>query len=232
MTMISLEQLRYRWPKHDIDTIHIEQLQIQQGERIFLFGPSGTGKSTLLGLLAGIHRPTLGKISILNQDLTSLSNAKRDQFRADHIGTIFQNFNLLAYLNPLENVMLGCHFSTLRTNKAVQQHGSVKQAARHLLAQLGISEPLLHHSVGELSIGQQQRIAAARAVIGKPELIIADEPTSALDADNRAAFINLLFEQATQCNATLLFVSHDQSLAPMFSRQLSLAEINQRDEKV
>ncbi|WMN61339.1 ABC transporter ATP-binding protein [Pseudoalteromonas xiamenensis] len=230
--MITLEQLRYRWPKHDIDTIHIEQLLIQKGERIFLFGPSGTGKSTLLGLLAGIHQPTQGKISILNQDLTSLSNAKRDQFRADHIGTIFQNFNLLAYLNPLENVMLGCHFSTLRASKAEQQHGSVKQAARHLLAQLGISESLLHHCVGELSIGQQQRIAAARAVIGKPELIIADEPTSALDADNRAAFINLLFEQATLCNATLLFVSHDQSLAPMFSRQLNLAEINQRAGKV
>ncbi len=126
-----------------------------------------------------------------------------------------------------ENVELPCHFSKLRTSRAVQRHGSVAEATRALLAHLGLQQAeLLQRRAGELSIGQQQRVAAARALIGQPELVIADEPTSALDADAREAFLELLFAECRAAGSSLLFVSHDQSLAHLFDRSLSLAELN------
>ncbi|CCQ12677.1 putative ABC transporter [Pseudoalteromonas luteoviolacea B = ATCC 29581] len=224
--MISLDQVRFHWPKQADPTLHIASLQITQGEHVFLYGPSGSGKSTLLSLLCAIQLPSVGHIHILDTDLIGLSSAKRDQFRADHIGTIFQNFNLLTYLNAVENVLLGCQFSQQRQRKAGGSNAKIKQKAISLLVQLGINESLHKHAVNQLSIGQQQRVAVARALIGEPELIIADEPTSALDENARESFIQLLFEQAKHYQATIIFVSHDQTLAPLFSRQLNLPAIN------
>ncbi|TQF66916.1 ABC transporter ATP-binding protein [Pseudoalteromonas luteoviolacea] len=225
--MIQISDLTFNWPGQSKPTLHINDLQIQQGERLFLHGPSGSGKSTLLGLLAGIQTPQQGSITILEQDLGKLSDAKRDKFRADHIGTIFQNFNLLPYLSPIENVLLGCNFSKRRVANLKRANISAQNQANLLLEQLGLDQTTRSRSVSELSIGQQQRVAAARAFIGQPELIIADEPTSALDADNRDIFIKQLFEQATHYQATILFVSHDASLAHLFDRQVSLKEINE-----
>lgn len=225
--MITISDLIYTWPKHTQPTLNIKALTIVQGERIFLHGPSGSGKSTLLGLLAGINPIQSGSIQVLNTALTSLSNAKRDQFRADHIGTIFQSFNLLPYLTPLENVTLGCEFSTLRRQRLQANNIDITDEAIRLLNDLGLDKSHLSRHVSQLSIGQQQRVAAARAFIGRPEIIIADEPTSALDADNRHAFIETLFTQAKQYHATVLFVSHDTSLATLFDRQISLSEINE-----
>lgn len=126
-----------------------------------------------------------------------------------------------------ENVELPCHFSKLRAQRAKQRHGSVDQAAATLLAHLGLKDQsLLERRADSLSIGQQQRVAAARALIGQPELVIADEPTSALDYDAREAFLQLLFAECREAGASLLFVSHDQSLASLFDRNLSLAELN------
>ncbi|MFY8300725.1 ABC transporter ATP-binding protein [Pseudoalteromonas sp. SS15] len=221
--MIEINNLVFSWPKHPAPTLDIAELTISQGERIFLHGPSGSGKSTLLGLLAGINAIQAGDIKILDTPMRQLSAAKRDQFRADHIGTIFQNFNLLPFLDPIENVMLGCQYSKMRKSKLTQ---SLQQSAISLLENLGIDHTLQAKSVSELSIGQQQRVAAARAFIGQPELIIADEPTSALDADSREAFIETLFNQAEKYQATILFVSHDHSLAQLFDRKVSLNEIN------
>ncbi|KZN49365.1 ABC transporter ATP-binding protein [Pseudoalteromonas luteoviolacea] len=224
--MIHISDLTFSWPGQSNPTLQIKDLQIKTGERLFLHGPSGSGKSTLLSLLAGIQCAQQGNIKILNEDLSALNDAKRDKFRADHIGTIFQNFNLLPYLSPIDNVVLGCNFSKRRQANLKTEGATATSQATRLLAELGLDENTQHRAVNELSIGQQQRVAAARAFIGQPELIIADEPTSALDADNRDIFIKQLFEQAQQYQATILFVSHDVSLAPLFDRKVSLAEIN------
>ncbi|WP_125558459.1 ABC transporter ATP-binding protein [Pseudoalteromonas rubra] len=224
--MLEINDLIFRWPGAADATLNIPKLEVAAGERVFLHGPSGSGKSTLLGLLSGINKPEAGSIRLLNSDLAQLSDAARDKFRADHIGTIFQNFNLLPYLSPVENVMLGCHFSRSRTDRIKASGKTLAQQAELLLQELGLDASIMSRSVAQLSIGQQQRVAAARAFIGQPELIIADEPTSALDADNRNTFIELLFKEASQYGATILFVSHDSSLATLFDKHLSLVELN------
>ena len=227
--MITLTDLVFKWQKQqNHPTLAITTLEIAKGEHVFLHGPSGCGKSTLLSLLAGINRPTSGSLSIFDCDLSKLSNSKRDAFRADHIGYIFQNFNLLPYLSPLENVTLGCQFSKQRQKKALINSSSLDKEAARLLNALGLSEQFHQQSVANLSIGQQQRVAAARAFIGSPELIIADEPTSALDTSNRQAFIKLLFEQAQAASSTLIFVSHDESLQPLFNRNIDLIALQEQ----
>lgn len=226
LPVIQLENLVFAWPAQS-PLLDIEHFTLAAGERVFLKGPSGSGKTTLLGLLGGVQLPASGRIQLLGQDLARLSGSRRDRFRADHSGYIFQMFNLLPYLSVLENISLPCRFSALRRRRAIQRHGSVEAAARHLLAHLGLDRPeLLRRAVTELSIGQQQRVAAARALIGSPELVIADEPTSALDADAREAFLNLLFVECQAAGSSLLFVSHDGALERLFDRSLSLSELN------
>jgi putative ABC transport system ATP-binding protein len=164
---------------------------------------------------------------VLGVDLARRRGAARDHFRADHIGFIFQLFNLLPYLDVRANVTLPCRFSATRRQRAAAASGSVEHEAERLLAHLGLADPtLVERSVTELSIGQQQRVAAARALIGAPELVIADEPTSALDADARRAFLELLLAESDAAGSTVVFVSHDAALAPMFSRRIELTEIN------
>ncbi|CAD2223300.1 Uncharacterized ABC transporter ATP-binding protein YbbA [Pseudoalteromonas sp. 3J6] len=224
--MINLENVSFKWHKKAASpTLTIEQLAIDEGEHVFLHGPSGSGKSTLLALLAGINVTTSGQLCVLNQNLSALTNAQRDAFRADHIGYIFQNFNLLPYLTPLENVCLGCQFSKKRQRHVLNQTESLTKEAARLLNALGLEPHLHNQNVATLSIGQQQRVAAARAFIGSPELIIADEPTSALDTQNRESFIKLLFEQAKKSNSTLVFVSHDETLKPLFNRTIDLVNL-------
>ena len=134
--MINIKQLSFKWQKQQSNpTLAITTLEIAKGEHVFLHGPSGCGKSTLLSLLAGINRPTSGSLSIFDCDLSKLSNSKRDAFRADHIGYIFQNFNLLPYLSPLENVTLGCQFSKQRQKKALINSSSLDKEAARLLKQ-------------------------------------------------------------------------------------------------
>ena len=224
--LIELSDLGFNWPGQP-QLLDIPAFALQTGETLFLKGPSGSGKTTLLGLLGGVQKPTQGSIRLLGQELGELSAGARDRFRVDHTGYIFQQFNLLPFLSVRENVELPCRFSRSRAERAIQRHGSVDQAASELLAHLGLGDPaLLARRADSLSIGQQQRVAAARALIGQPELVIADEPTSALDADTREAFIRLLFDECRAAGSSLLFVSHDQSLAPLFDRHLSLAELN------
>jgi putative ABC transport system ATP-binding protein len=224
--LIDLRDLVFAWPGQ-APLLDIPALRLERGEALFLKGPSGSGKTTLLGLLGGVNRPGQGSIRLLGQDLASLGQGERDRFRVDHTGYIFQQFNLLPFLSVRENVELPCRFSKTRAARASQRHGSIDQAAVQLLAHLGLNDPeLLARRAGSLSIGQQQRVAAARALIGQPELVIADEPTSALDADTRETFIRLLFDECRAAGASLLFVSHDQSLAPLFDRHLSLADLN------
>ncbi|WP_299177767.1 ABC transporter ATP-binding protein [uncultured Neptuniibacter sp.] len=215
---VELEQLRYSWNKSD-PVISVADFSLNRGERLLITGASGSGKSTLLNLLGGIIRPDQGRISLLGEDITKLSPSEIDRFRADNTGFIFQQFNLLPYLNLIENVMLPCHFSGKRSAAASQKFGSVEAEARHLLERLGLADQSLQEqAVNELSTGQQQRVAAARALIGQPGIIIADEPTSALDGQNSDQFMQLLCEQCHAAGATLILVSHDLSLAPHFNR--------------
>ncbi len=222
--IISLQQMRYTWAPDTPNTLDISDFAIAQKERVFIKGPSGCGKSTLLGLLTGILTPQHGYISILGKTVSSLSQSQRDRFRADHIGYIFQQFNLLPYLSVIDNVLLPCQFSSTRKKKIKQ---SLEHEAKHLLERLHLPKDKIHTPVIDLSIGQQQRVAAARALIGHPEVLIADEPTSALDHDNRQAFIELLMEEAAQANTTLVFVSHDPTLELFFDRTIDLPSINQ-----
>jgi putative ABC transport system ATP-binding protein len=224
--VIDAAALRYRWPGSREDCLAIERLHIDAGRSVFLHGPSGSGKSTLLGLLAGVLLPGEGRIRLLGTDWASLSGARRDAFRADHVGYIFQQFNLLPYLSVLDNVLLPCRFSRLRRQRADAAGGSPRACAEALLERVGLGAALWPRPAAQLSVGQQQRVAAARALIGRPELVIADEPTSALDVALRDSFMALLLQQCRDAGSTLVFVSHDERLATQFDQTLALAQIN------
>ena len=221
--VVEIENIAFAW-KHGPQVLDVPAFRVEAGERVFLRGPSGSGKSTLLGLIAGVLAPQSGTIHVLGEDMSALSPSRRDRLRADHVGVIFQMFNLVPYLSVTGNVLLPLRFSPARRKAA---GNDAEGEARRLLARLGLDdEALLSRRVSDLSVGQQQRVAAARALIGAPRLIIADEPTSALDADARDRFIALLSEEVTRTGANLLFVSHDASLAPLFTRAVDLAAIN------
>jgi putative ABC transport system ATP-binding protein len=222
---IQIEGLRFAW-KGGAPVLDVPSFTLARGERLFLRGASGSGKSTLLGVIAGVLHADTGRVSILGEDLSALSGAARDRMRADHLGVIFQMFNLVPYLSVIGNVTLPLKFSA-RRRQAVA--GPPDDEARRLLGRLGLTDAgLLERRVSDLSVGQQQRVAAARAVIGGPEIVIADEPTSALDSDARDRFITLLSEEAARTGAALLFVSHDASLASLFDRAVDMTEINRQ----
>lgn len=223
--VVSLKKLQFTWPRSTRPVLVIDRLQIAAGQHLFIQGPSGSGKTTLLNLLTGINQPDSGDLRVLDHELSSLGGIQRDRFRADHLGVVFQQFNLLPFLSITDNVLLPCRFSKRRSLNA----GDPEQAARQMLDELQISESLLDQPVMDLSVGQQQRVAVARALIGNPELLIADEPTSALDTANRDSFIDLLFRRASEHGSTLIFVSHDQHLANHFEHSINLAEINQAE---
>ena len=217
--------VRFAWPGRDSFELVIDDFTLHQGERVLLIGPSGGGKSTFLSLLAGITTPQAGSISILGTDIAAMRGAARDRFRAEHFGIIFQMFNLLPYGSAIDNVLLPLSFSSERRLRAAAKGSADAEAAR-LLAILGIEPGLMRGaSAARLSVGQQQRVAAARALIGAPQIIIADEPTSALDRNLQGAFLDLLFAVVADAGATLIMVSHDESLAPRFSRVVPLEHI-------
>jgi putative ABC transport system ATP-binding protein len=224
--MIEIDNLRYAWRGAPADCLAIESLRVAAGECVFLHGPSGGGKSTLLGLLAGVLVPREGRVSLLGADWAAMSGVRRDAYRAAHVGYIFQQFNLLPYLNALQNVLLPCRFSRTRRTRAAAGAGSPAGAAQALLERVGLARAAWPRPASTLSVGQQQRVAAARALIGHPEIVIADEPTSALDAPLRDAFMDLLLGQCRAAGSTLVFVSHDDRLAARFDRVVALASIN------
>lgn len=224
-TVVHIENLMFRYPGAPA-CLDIRELRAEAGERLFLFGPSGSGKSTLLGLLGGVLSPERGTIRLLGHELTQMSASGRDCFRADHIGFIFQQFNLIPYLSAMDNVLLSCRFSARRRNRALAAGGTLHGEAARLLGHLDIAPELHRRAAVQLSVGQQQRVAAARALIGLPGIVIADEPTSALDAERQSAFLELLSRECGSAGATLLFVSHDRRLAAGFDREIALPDIN------
>ncbi len=225
--IIQLSDVQYRWRRQDPLVLDIAELEVRVGERVFIKGPSGSGKTTLLNLLGGVAVPEAGSLAVMETDLASLSPARRDAFRADHIGFIFQMFNLVPYLSLIDNVVLPCHFSAHRHRQALERSGNLEAEARRLLEHMGLDvEALSSRPVSRLSIGQQQRVAAARSLIGAPALVIADEPTSALDSDVQRSFLDILFREVGEAGASLLFVSHDSSMETGFDRTIPLAGIN------
>ena len=218
--MIEIERLRFAWPAAGADCLAIDALQVPAGERVFVHGPSGGGKSTLLGLLAGVLLPTQGRVRLLDADWASMSGARRDAYRADHVGYIFQQFNLLPYLSAIDNVLLACRFSPRRRNRAAAEAGTPFAAAQSLLDRVGLPCAVWSRAVGS------RRAAIARALVGHPEVVIADEPTSALDAPLRDSFMDLLLRQCRAAGSTLVFVSHDERLAGCFDRVIALTSIN------
>jgi putative ABC transport system ATP-binding protein len=225
--IIDVSDLEFRWQPTAPTVLSIDALQVTEGECLFIKGPSGSGKSTLLSLLAGVTTAGAGTVRVMGQALERLGSVQRDHFRADHIGYIFQMFNLIPYLSMVENVLLPCRFSAQRRQKALAKGKDLETEARRLLRDLDMDRPDLHRrAVTALSVGQQQRVAAARALMGAPELLIADEPTSSLDMDRRELFVKLLFSECREVGATLIFVSHDASLEHLFDRTIDLAAIN------
>ncbi len=221
---ISLENLSFRYDKKSTRyTLHVPEWTVQQGEKIFLKGASGSGKTTLLNLLCGTLSPVEGEVKLLGEAFSSLRSSKRDTFRARHIGVVFQQFNLIPYLTVKENIQLAQHF------------GGAKLSGDHelteLTSRLKLDADLLNRTASELSVGQQQRVAIARALVNQPEILIADEPTSALDSDARHAFMTLLMEVVQTTNTTLIFVSHDPSLAEYLDKTVLIDELNQAKEQ-
>lgn len=227
-TAIEIMDLEFSWQQDAAKLdLNIESFTLKRGERCFLVGASGSGKSTLLSLIGGVMLPQSGNINVLNQSIQSLSAAQRDHFRADHMGLIFQMFNLLPWLTVLENVQLAASFSKKRQVKAEERFGSVTEMSQYLLNALGMDKPTHGKKASELSVGQQQRVAVARALLGAPEIVIADEPTSALDAQHRDRFMELLFQECAEMQASLLFVSHDASLKQHFDQIVKLDQLHQ-----
>lgn len=218
--------MHFAWHGRSGFALSVETFTMARGERLLLVAPSGTGKSTLISLIAGITRPQKGRVSVLGTDLTRLSQGRRDRFRAENIGLIFQSLNLVSYLTALENILLPLSFAPERLKRAGGMSGAKTQTLQMLDA-IGLpSSEVAGLRASQLSLGQQQRVAALRALIGAPDLIVADEPTSALDRDRQAAFLHMLQTQLDGTGSSLLMVSHDPNL-PGFDRVVALADFAQ-----
>ena len=226
-SIIKIDSVRFYWSKKSNFKIFVPNLEIKKGEKVLLLGESGSGKTTLLSLMCGFLNPLSGNISINGNTINQLSSKTRDEYRADNIGIIFQQFNLLPYANVVDNVLLPLYFSKVRSSNVSNK----KEKVIELFKQLRLPDDIAQFRASSLSMGQQQRVAVARALIGNPSLIIADEPTSSLDADAQKIVLNLMFEQISENNSTLLMVSHDKSLSNQFDRLIDINEILIREDK-
>lgn len=213
---VTLQSVSFRWGKAGDPFLLLDDFNVMAGEKLFLYGPSGSGKSTLLNLITGVVTPQTGSVNVLGVPMQDLNNRQRDKFRAKNFGIIFQQFNLIPYLNIIDNLNLRIEFlPEERKQYAVQQIPA-------LLERLQLSH-VAQQKAYQLSVGQQQRTALARALLGSPGIIVADEPTSALDSNLRAEFMDLLFDSIDEKTA-LIFVSHDQQLIPTFDRTLNILQ--------
>ena len=226
LAAIRAVDLSFAWPKQKPLYANVS-FELYPGQKLLITGPSGCGKSTLLNLLAGVVEPSSGAIWIHDKCIHDLSASTKDQLRGEQMGFIFQQFNLLPYLSVRDNILLPAHLFAKRKAAALAQFGSLDDALRYYMNHLGLSADLENQAAHRLSIGQQQRVAAARAFLGKPSIVIADEPTSALDEANQTQLLKLFFALANEQQTALLMVSHDPRLSPYFDRQLQLAEMGQ-----
>lgn len=219
--ILDFKDVRFGWAGRAAFSLAVETFALAAGSTLLLLGESGSGKSTLLSLICGTITPKAGRITVAGNDLTALTGPSRDRFRAEQIGVIFQQFNLLPFGSVADNICLPLRFAPKRRKRA----GNARAEVAALLAALNLPQGIQTAKARNLSIGQQQRVAVARALIGQPPLIIADEPTSALDADTQAAFLDLLFTQISANGQSLLMVSHDARLADRFDSSVRMEDI-------
>lgn len=220
---INIQDLVFSYP-NQAPAIRISNWQLKQAQQCFVHGPSGCGKTTLLNLIGGVLSPTKGKLCVVGNELTSLSAAKRDRLRAQKIGVIFQQFNLINYLSVIDNIELAVNFNP-------EKSAQWKERANELLDSVNLPKRLVTQRADTLSVGQQQRVAVVRSLINQPELLIADEPTSALDSGNRDQFLQLLLTISQAQQISMLFVSHDEALKENFSHRVYLPDLNEAAEK-
>jgi putative ABC transport system ATP-binding protein len=224
LSAINIENVCYAYPKSKDVVLSIPQWQLELGERVFLYGDSGSGKSTFLNLLCGILLPNSGSIKLFDQEISNMPDRKRDAFRAKNVGVVFQKFNLIPYLTVAKNIELAAFFA----KNALDKKGSTSliTRAQTLIENLNLPRDILSKQVKNLSAGQQQRVAIARALINQPKLLLVDEPTSALDASAKDAFMQLLMHMCDVANTPLIFVSHDIAIGNYFERQGDLSSLN------
>jgi ABC-type lipoprotein export system ATPase subunit len=196
--------------------LDVRRFDVAAGEQMVLIGRSGSGKTTLLHLIAGISRPDEGTIHIDGTNIVRLPEAACDRFRADKLGYVFQTFNLLPWFTALENVLLGMSFATGRAKP---------ERARHLLERVGLGHRL-QHKPAQLSVGEQQRVAVARALANRPKLLLADEPTANIDTRHQQQVVDLIRETCREENVTLVLVTHTSEVAKQFDRVENLENIN------
>ena len=220
--VIEINDLLFEWKNKKQFSLKIKELKIQNKKKIIIFGRSGSGKSTLLNLISGILSPTSGTLCVKNIEINQLSQKKKDQFRANNIGVIFQQFNILDYLSPLQNILLPCFFTQFKKHDKEYFYNRPFDLAEKLNIKKNI---LYQNNSKNLSEGQKQRIAILRAIVNKPFLILADEATSALDEINKNDFINLLMNLCNEEKVTLLMASHDTSLKKNFDMSINLEKI-------
>ena len=215
-TLLNFSNIHLQYQNGTILTEVIKGISfvIHQNERLAIVGKSGSGKTSLLMLMAGLEKPTSGQITYQDRDITSYSEDKLTDFRKKNIGIVFQSFYLIPNLTALENVLLSL--------EANQQYGLEKDA-ENLLTEFGLSHRM-HHLPSELSGGEQQRVAIARALINKPKIILADEPTGNLDSANSESMIDLLFDYTKKSNTSLVMVTHDSSIAKRCDRIIEIRD--------
>jgi ABC-type lipoprotein export system ATPase subunit len=209
--MIELRDLRFAYGNGEF-SVNVDELSVSRGERIALVGPSGSGKTTLIHLLAGIFAPERGAVRLDDLDLAALSVEDRQDLRVLRMGLVFQEFELLDYLDVLDNILL-----SYRINSALTLDGTTRQRAVDLARQVGIGDKLRRHPQ-HLSQGERQRVAVCRALVTQPILVLGDEPTANLDPRNRDQVMDILFDYAESNDAALVVVTHDHELMPRFDR--------------
>jgi len=224
-SIVKIESLRFQWSKNSNFKIFVPKLEVGRGKKVLFLGESGSGKTTLLSLICGFLEPISGSILINDKIISDLTSTNKDAYRSDNIGIIFQQFNLLPYANVIDNIILPLYFSKQRSKKVENKIN----VAMNLCNQLRLPESILNQKASNLSVGQQQRVAVARALIGSPSIIVADEPTSSLDTEAQELFLDLMFDQISKNSSTLLMVSHDKSLTNYFDQVIDISEILVRE---
>ncbi|QDV48306.1 ABC transporter ATP-binding protein [Gimesia fumaroli] len=214
-----LENVKKSYKEPDGSTLpilDIERFELKENEQVVLIGESGSGKSTLLNVISGITAADSGKVTIAGTEIASMPEVVRDRFRAERIGFVFQTFNLLPAFSALENVLLGMSFSRKKPNR---------DRAKELLSLVGL-EHRLHHHPKQMSVGEQQRVAVARALANQPKLLLADEPTANVDVSNQETILHLLRDACSQNQIAMLLVTHSQEVAKQFDRVETLTDFN------
>lgn len=216
--MIEINDLTFEYPGSDF-RFNLNRLNIKSGNKVALIGPSGYGKTTLLNLISGILEPIKGTIHLNGTEVTKLADSQRRNFRITNIGFVFQNFELIEYLNVLDNILL-----SYRINPSLSMSREVIDRAETISEQLGLGDKL-KRNVGKLSQGEMQRVAICRAILNNPKIILADEPTGNLDPRNKEKIIEILFDYSSRENATLITVTHDHSLLKGFDEVLDMQQL-------